>query len=93
MEYSKYLIDPDKFRFSKVVRILAIVIRVAMVFMKLLKSRSEEDRFLKQFMVHSLPDEACLKSESDITNVSKSFEFLIKFDWIKLLDEEILFIP
>ena len=59
--------------------------------MKLLKSRSAEDRVLKQFMVHSLPDEACLKSESEITNVSKSLEFPIKFDWIKLLDEELQF--
>ena len=91
LKYSKYLIDPNKFRFSKIVRILAIVIRVAKVLMKSLKSRQEEDRILKRFSVHCPPEQTFLNNPKEESDVTQSLRFPIEFGWINLLDQEIQF--
>ena len=90
LTYSKYLIDPNKFRFSKVVRILAIVIRVTKVWMKTLKSRRDEDRILKNYSVYCPPEEVSLNPKED-TESRYTFQFPIKFAWVNLLDQEIQF--
>ena len=86
LSFSKYLIDPNRFNFNRVVRILAIVIKVAKIWYAANSRTGRESKTIARFSATAVVNEKATKSIVEHKSIS---EKRVMQDFVILSDEEV----